>query len=104
MSASNRSLSARESSNRRWSQASDGERKAATKAAQDAIDARLLRVIDPDGTMAAEERSRRLASARSAYFAGLARRRRSKALIDDDIAQEILVAAAAIIERSEMAP
>jgi len=54
-----------------------------TKAARAAFLARFEREVDPDGTLAPEERARRAEAARKAYFAQLAhksakaRRRRS---------------------------
>ena len=46
---------------------------ARTSPAPDAAMARFERQVDPDGVLSAEERLRRAQSARSAYFARLAR-------------------------------
>jgi hypothetical protein len=46
--------------------------KETTKAAREAFMARFEREVDPDGTLAPEERSRRAEAARKAYFAQLA--------------------------------
>ena len=43
-----------------------------TKAAREAFMARFEREVDPDGTLAPEERTRRAEAARKAYFAQLA--------------------------------
>lgn len=54
----------------RW--AKEPDRAAATAAARQAALDRFEREVDPDGVMTPEERSRRAASARKAYFARLA--------------------------------
>ena len=46
--------------------------KETTKAAREAFMARFEREVDPDGTLAPEERARRAEAARKAYFAQLA--------------------------------
>ena len=46
--------------------------KETTKAARTAFMARFEREVDPDGTLAPEERARRAGAARKAYFAQLA--------------------------------
>jgi hypothetical protein len=46
-----------------------------TRRARAAFDARFLREVDPEGVLPEDERRRRAAYARKAYFAQLARRR-----------------------------
>lgn len=65
-----RSLRAKMAAHAKWAKTSD--RKAATASARGAIDAKLLREIDPDGTLDPGEREIRLTHARKAYMAGLA--------------------------------
>ena len=67
-----RSLHARLAANARWAQAGTEARSAQGRAGQAGLEARLLREIDPDGTLPGEERAKRLKNARAAHFARLA--------------------------------
>jgi hypothetical protein len=57
---------------RRACRARHHDRGPGAKPARDALLARFEREVDPEGVLAAEERARRAASARRAYFAALA--------------------------------
>lgn len=70
MTSSERSLRARIAAHRRW--AATGDVTAATAPARESFLARFEREVDPDGVLSLDERKRRAASARKAYFASLA--------------------------------
>jgi hypothetical protein len=65
-------LRAKIAAHARWARTSDPA--AATAPARAAFDARFAREVDPDGTLPADERTRRADAARKAYFARLAYR------------------------------
>jgi len=67
-----RSLRAKVAAHVRWAKTDD--RADATAAARSAFADRFAREVDPDGVLTPEERARRAASLRSAYYANLARR------------------------------
>ena len=56
----------------RW--AHEPDRSAATAPARAGLEARFERQVDPDGILSPEERARRAASARRAFYLNLARR------------------------------
>jgi hypothetical protein len=72
LSPAQRSLRARIAAHTSWANTTDraGRTAAARKAAWDRFD----RQVDPDGVLPPEERARRAAHARKAYFTGLALR------------------------------
>lgn len=82
-SPSERTLIARIAASERWAHTSD--RAGATAAARQALLDRFEREVDPEGVLDPAERSRRAASAKSAFYARLslksaqARRARSRA-------------------------
>lgn len=67
---SERALAARYAAHSRWAATSDPS--AATAPARDAFNRRFENEVDPDGVLSPEERTRRAASARKAYFTKLA--------------------------------
>jgi hypothetical protein len=70
ISPSDRSLRARIAAHARW--AAEADRAAATEPGRRAFQDRFDRQVDPDGVLPPEERARRAAHARSAYFSSLA--------------------------------
>jgi hypothetical protein len=66
-----RSLRGRAAGHTSW--AKTPNRAARTKPGRDKFESRFEREVDPDGTLPPAERARRVKSARSAYFANLAR-------------------------------
>lgn len=103
-SSTNRALAARIAAHARWAAATPEKRRQGTQAARDAIDARLLADLDPDGTLPDDERDERLRNARSAYYARLASRRRKAGTIDPLLASEILDAAEALAHDQGLDP
>jgi hypothetical protein len=84
-----RSQRARVAALTRWSRE---DPKPALERTRAAFDRRFEREVDPDGVLSPEERTRRAAAARKAYFARLAlksakarRRRRSSVSADDQV-------------------
>ena len=80
------SLIARLAAHERWAHTAD--RTAATAPARAALMARFEREVDPDGTLAPDERARRAENARKSYFLRLAlksarSRRKSREMADD---------------------
>lgn len=77
-------LRAQIAANTRWANTPEDERRRSMDKAREAFDARFEREVDPDGTLSPQERARRAAHARKAYFARLAlksaqaRRKRKK--------------------------
>jgi hypothetical protein len=67
---SDRVLIARVAAHERWAKTTN--RSTATAAARAAFSDRFEREVDPDGSLSPEERSKRAANARSAYFSRLA--------------------------------
>jgi hypothetical protein len=67
---SDRAMRARIAAHLSWAKTADPASR--TKPARDALLARFEREVDSEGVLAAEERARRAASARRAYFAALA--------------------------------
>jgi hypothetical protein len=67
-----RTLQAKQAAHASWAKCDD--RAARTKAARTGFDARFLKQVDPTGILPAAERERRAASAKKAYFLGLALR------------------------------
>lgn len=67
-----RSLRARIAAHERW--AHEEDRTAATAAARTAFDRRFERLVDPNGTLPADERARRADHARRAHMTRLAYR------------------------------
>lgn len=65
-----RHLIARIAANERWSKEPD--RSAATQAARDGMARKFEDQVDPDRTLAPEERAKRVENARSAYYQRLA--------------------------------
>jgi len=65
-----RSLLAKAAVHTSWSRTTD--RSARTAKARAAMDARFEREVDPEGVLPPEQRARRAASARSAFYAALA--------------------------------
>jgi len=70
LSASERSLRARLAAHQSWANTSSPSER--TSSARAAFDRRFENEVDPDHTLPADERARRAASARRAYFARLA--------------------------------
>ena len=69
MTPEQRSLRARLAAHARWANEDPKEQ---MKMARDKFDERFYRQVDPDGVLPPEERARRAASARRAYFSALA--------------------------------
>lgn len=94
---SSRVLNARIAAAERW--AHEPDRSAATAPARSAFDARFEREVDPDGILAPDERAKRAASAKKAYFLRLAlksaesRRRRAGSRERLTLAAELRAAA-----------
>lgn len=70
MESSDRTLASRIAAHEKWAACPD--RSAATAPARRAFDERFERQVDPAGLLAADERARRAAHARKAYFTRLA--------------------------------
>lgn len=95
--ASERALVGRIAASERWARETD--RTAATAPARTAMLAKFEQQVDPDGVLTPEERARRAAHARKAYFTRLAlksaqARRRSKKLAEGAARAEGELAAA----------
>lgn len=86
---SERALIARIAAHERWAKTSD--RTAATAPGRRAAERRFEHEVDPDGVLSPEERSRRAASARAAWYARLTLKsvqaRRSRVLTDESRAE-----------------
>lgn len=88
-----RALIARMASHASWANTTDPAARTAPARAE--FDERFLRQVDPDGSLPIEERTRRAAHARKAYFLGLAaksadaRRRKAEAAELRRLADEI---------------
>jgi hypothetical protein len=72
MTPAERRLAGQQGAHKRWAYTAD--RTAATATARAGLDAKFERQVDPDGVLTLRERVKRAASARKAYFAGLARK------------------------------
>jgi hypothetical protein len=70
MTPAERRLRAQIAAHSRW--AKEDDRRAATQAMRDGLQARFEHQVDPDGTLDPTERARRAANARSEYFKRLA--------------------------------
>ncbi len=68
--ASDRAVISSVASNHRWAHVPD--RSSATAPARGAFDARFETEVDPEGLLSPEERAKRVANARAAYFGRLA--------------------------------
>lgn len=96
------SLQARANAYRSWAHTQD--RAARTRPAREGFETRFETEVDPEGTLPEDERARRAAYARKAYFlelsakAAKARARRRTARHEDDVLADTLRAAAAELD------